>query len=100
MTSVNPAMYERAKDRNEGREPDELHLAYETEMTRLRAENDLQRAKLRDLEHLFDIQWRRMQKATELWRAEDPKTRALIRPDLGDMLQWLMDRGDPDRAAR
>lgn len=30
-------IYEYAKDRNQGREPDELHLAYEREMWRLRA---------------------------------------------------------------
>lgn len=33
-------IYERAKDRNQGREPDDLHLAYETEMTRLRLDVD------------------------------------------------------------
>lgn len=36
----NAAIHERAKDRNEGREPDELHLAYEAEMWRLRMERD------------------------------------------------------------
>lgn len=39
MNAVDP-IYERAKDRNQGREPDELHLAYEREMTRLRTDLD------------------------------------------------------------
>ena len=33
-------IYERAKDRNQGAEPDDLHLAYEREMTRLRIDMD------------------------------------------------------------
>lgn len=51
---------------------------------------------LRNMRHLFDMQQRRMHAATARWRAEDPETRALIMPDLGDLLQWLMD--DADRA--
>lgn len=33
--------YEQAKDRNEGKEPDSLHVEYERERIRLLAENDL-----------------------------------------------------------
>lgn len=36
-------IYEHAKDRNQGREPDELHLAYERELWRLRAVEDAAR---------------------------------------------------------
>jgi hypothetical protein len=49
-----------------------------------------------DLRALFAMQWDRMAEATARWRAEDPEARALIMPDLGDLLQWLMD--DTDRA--
>lgn len=38
---VEELAYEQAKDRNEGREPDELHLAYERERIRLLAESDV-----------------------------------------------------------
>jgi len=36
---------------------------------------------------------KRMAQATELWRAESPAERALVQPDLGDLLAWLMERG-------
>jgi hypothetical protein len=49
-----------------------------------------------DLRTLFDVQWTRMGEASERWRAEDPAGRALMRPDLGALLKWLMD--DVDRA--
>lgn len=49
---------------------------------------------LRDMRHLFDMQQRRMREATARWRAEDPAARELILPDLGDLLQWLMDKAD------
>lgn len=41
MTTVEGLAYAQAKDRNEGREPDALHLEYEKERMRLLAENDL-----------------------------------------------------------
>lgn len=46
------------------------------------------------LNRLFDVQQTRMREATELWRAEDPEGRALILPDLGDLLKWLMVRAE------
>jgi hypothetical protein len=49
-----------------------------------------------ELRSLFALQWERMREATERWRAEDPEGRALIMPDLGALLRWLMD--DADRA--
>jgi hypothetical protein len=45
-----------------------------------------------EYEHLFAMQWRRMQEATELWRAEAPDERALVQPDLGRLLAWLLVR--------
>jgi hypothetical protein len=42
--TTDPDVYERAKERNLGQEPDELHLVYEAELARLRAENDRLRA--------------------------------------------------------
>jgi hypothetical protein len=47
---------------------------------------------------LFDLEWTRMGEATERWRAEDPEARALIMPDLGALLKWLMDDADRARA--
>lgn len=47
---------------------------------------------LAEYKQLFEVQYRRMAEATELWRAEDPQARALIQPDLGDLLAWLMDK--------
>lgn len=59
---------------------------------------DTQRLEREVAEHraLFDLQWRRMAEATGRWRAENPEARALIMPDLGYLLRWLMD--DADRA--
>lgn len=49
-----------------------------------------------EYQHLFDMQWRRMQEATELWRAEKPEERALVQPDLGRLLAWMLVRIKPD----
>jgi hypothetical protein len=51
-----------------------------------------------EMRALFDMQWKRMGEATARWRAEDPEARALIMPDLGALLQWLMDDADRARA--
>lgn len=56
------------------------------EVKRLRLENE-------DLERLFEIQRTRMDKATALWREGHPE-RAVILPDLGSLLDWLIERGD------
>lgn len=45
---------------------------------------------VREYQTLFDLQFRRTQEATKLWRAEDPTARALTTPDLGKLLEWLM----------
>jgi hypothetical protein len=60
------------------------------------AEVERLQAEVVDMRALFDLQWRRMAEATARWRAEDPGARALVMPDLGDLLQWLM--GELDRA--
>lgn len=49
---------------------------------------------LMDLRALLDLQWTRMGQATELWRRENPAARARLFPDLGELLDWLMKRGD------
>jgi len=54
---------------------------------------------LAKLRALFDMQWQRMTEATARWRAEDPEARALVMPDLGDLLQWLMADADNARSA-
>lgn len=56
-------------------------------------------AEVRDHRALLDLQYRRMAEATDRWRAEDPEARALVMPDLGDLLRWLMDDADKARAA-
>lgn len=45
-----------------------------------------------ELRALFDAQWARSREADEMWRAEKPEERALVWPDLGVLLAWLMDR--------
>lgn len=57
---------------------------------RLNTELAAARQELRELRALFDLQWRRMGEATQMWRAERPEERALTLPDLGDLLGWLM----------
>lgn len=61
--------------------------------------DDLEREEVAELRQVFDMQWKRMGEATALWRAEDPEARALVMPDLGDLLKWLMDRVSPTAPA-
>jgi hypothetical protein len=49
---VEATIHEAARERNQGKEPDELHLAYERELWRLRAENDQLRADQAEVETL------------------------------------------------
>lgn len=46
-----------------------------------------------ELVQLFELQQRRMSEATLLWRRENPG-KENISPDLGDLLQWLMERAE------
>lgn len=59
---------------------------------------DDERQELHELRALFELQQRRMREATARWRDEDPEARALVLPDLGDLLKWLMDDADKARA--
>ena len=43
-----------------------------------------------ELQALFDMQWKRMRTAEKLWCDAHPD-RKNIRPDLGALIQWLMD---------
>lgn len=61
---------------------------------------DLSAEEVAHMRALFDMQWQRMREATDRWRAEDPEARALIMPDLGDLLQWLMAKLDSVTAQR
>ena len=47
----------------------------------------------RDLHQLHDLQRKRMDVATALWRNEDPEVRQHQFPDLGGLLDWLIRRG-------
>lgn len=52
-------------------------------------EIDQENAQLRNL---FEMQRKRCQKATYLWRKETGQK--LVTPDLGELIEWLMDKGD------
>ncbi len=57
----------------------------------LRGENEKLRAERDELQALFDLQSTRMEKASALWREAHPSEK-LVLPDLGDLLEWLMER--------
>lgn len=61
------------------------------ELARLRADNA-------EYQQLFRLQWDRTAEATGRWRAEDPQARALVMPDLGALLEWLMGQADGARS--
>lgn len=54
----------------------------------------------KDLQRLFELQQTRMGEATARWRAQDPAARARVMPDLGALLQWLMDDADQARQTK
>lgn len=45
-----------------------------------------------ELDALFDLQWKRTRQAEAAWRMEAPTERDHVMPDLGALLEWLMDR--------
>lgn len=47
-------------------------------------------AELRELNELFDLQHKRTVEAVKLWRTAHPERGDII-PDLGELLQWLID---------
>jgi len=71
-------------------------------LTEARAQRDQQIQLLKDatveiddMNSLFDLQWKRTQEATELWRAAHPGN-DLVLPDLGVLITWLMERADAE----
>ena len=67
---------------------------------RLTRERDQAQTRLAEYQRLFDMQWERSQEADAMWRAAHPGNE-LVKPDLGDLLQWLMEQaGDPLALAR
>lgn len=69
---------------------DDLEAAY--------ARLDDEAERIKEYQQLFDIQTTRMDRATALWRAESPAERELVSPDLGHLLDWLIERGDANHA--
>jgi hypothetical protein len=63
-----------------------IHVAY--------GRLDDEAKQIKEYRHIFDLQWTRMERATALWRAESPADRAAVMPDLGNLLDWLIERGD------
>lgn len=82
----------------------ELRAQQRAQHVEFRAAVDAARAPLatevHDLRLIFDLGFARMGDATERWRAEDPTARALVMPDLGDLLKWLMADADKARVER
>jgi hypothetical protein len=62
------------------------------------AEREQLEREVAELRALFDLQWERTMEAVARWRAEDSDARALITPDLGVLLSWLIDERDAARA--
>lgn len=54
------------------------------------AKNQLQ-SERDELQATINLQHQRLERATAIWRAEKPEERNLIMPDLGDLLDWLLD---------
>lgn len=44
----------------------------------------------KELKYLFDIQYKRMQKATKIWQQATGKCD--VWPDLGELLDWFLER--------
>lgn len=49
-----------------------------------------------EYQQIIDLGYTRTQEATALWRAESPADRANVMPDLGDLLEWLIERGNSE----
>lgn len=64
---------------------------------KLQTEIELLRKRNERLERLFDLQWKRTREAGELWRQAHPGNE-LTSPDLGELVQWLMDRANTAEA--
>jgi hypothetical protein len=57
------------------------------------------RTEVAELRAIFDLGWSRTQEATRLWQAEAPEERALVWPDLGHLIEWMIQRHDKIDAA-
>jgi hypothetical protein len=66
----------------------------QAELRSVYAERDRLARDNTQMQEVFDLGYRRTREATELWRAQAPDERAFVMPDLGDLLQWLIRRGD------
>lgn len=53
-----------------------------------------------EVEQLFEFQRFRIGEATRLWRAEDVESRRNVLPDLGSLVTWLIERGNPKAPVR
>ena len=91
-----------------GFQPEAYAVMDETcrEFMRLREENEQLRRRVKwlderstQLERLFDKQWTRTRIAHEHWRQAHPGNE-LVNPDLGELVQWLMDKAGLSEAGR
>ena len=67
----------------------------------LKRQRDEALEKNAELEALFDLQWTRTQEADALYVAAhpDPNHPHGYKPDLGELVRWLVERGDEAREA-
>ena len=65
-------------------------LKLKADLTEARKERDEAREEIKDFESLLELQRSRMKIADKLWQDAHNKPDTL--PDLGDLIQWLMDR--------
>ena len=68
-----------------------MYLIALSMLTEYRKSTDDLRGRNQELEQLFDLQHRRIVKADELWRAAHPGNDNIV-PDLGRLIDWLLDR--------
>lgn len=76
----------------------DIELSAEAKRKLAKAIDDLIQ-ELDDYDRTHELQWKRMGEATERWRAEDPAGRSHIMPDLGRLLEWLMQQIDSQKEA-
>ena len=65
----------------------------------IRQENVELKDDLTELQWLFDMQWKRDVEILNVWRAEDPTNRDLQMPDRGDLVKWLWEKLQAEKAA-
>ena len=72
-------------------EANRIAAAHQAELEKLRKERDEALMWSRDYQRTFDLQRKRMDAATKLWRKAHPGNENTY-PDLGELLEWLMNR--------